>query len=290
MTRNKRACGFTLVEMIMVMVITGIIAGMVAVFIVPPVQGYFASVRRAVLTEEADGALRFLARDVKAALPNSIACSGGGLQFLAVRSGGRYREQQTGTNTGTPLVFDKSITGFDIIGSGADSTTKDAYGNSVSGLPSSVVIGNLSSGVSTCHSDASAFAGNSGTLSGLGAGSVTISSTTYPVACDLASPSVQDNSSTTSINESNDREFGRFYVVNAIPVTYVCDAASGLTRNDSTPSNPIPIVAPSHVSACQVACDNTKARVQLVTVNLTLKNKDNERVNMLRRVTIVNRP
>ena len=45
--RNNSCAGFTLVEAIMVIVITGILAGMVAVFIKAPVDGYVDSVRRA---------------------------------------------------------------------------------------------------------------------------------------------------------------------------------------------------------------------------------------------------
>lgn len=284
MIRSKTNSGFTLIEMIVVMVITGIIAAVVAVFIQSPVKGYFSSVRRAVLTEEADSALRFVARDMKSSLPNSITCTGGGLQFLSVRSGGRFREAQTNANAGAPLPFGSATTSFDVIGNGADSMTKDAYGNNVTGSSSRVIVGNLSSGVATCHSDYSAFAGNAATLSSLSASSVTIGSNSYPVECELTSPIVQDDPGTASVNEANNREFGRFYVVDSSPVTYVCDTTSGLTRNGVT------VVAPSHMSACQVVCDSTKARVQLITVNLSLKDKDNEVVNMLRRATIVNRP
>jgi len=285
MIRNKISAGFTLVEMILVIVITGIIAGMIAVFIKAPVEGYFSTVRRAMLTEEADSALRFVARDLKSALPNSIVCTaGGGLQFLPTRSGGRFREAQTGSNTGSPLTFGTATTGFDVIGAGALSSTNDARGNSVSGLPSRLLIGNLSSGVASCHSDYSAFGSNAATLSSLSAGSVNIGSYTYPVECSLASPTVQDDPGTAGVNEINNREFGRFYVVDSTHIAYACDTTVGLTRNGSA------VIAANHLSACQVACDSTKARVQLVTFNLTLKDRDNEPVNMLRRVTIVNRP
>ena len=283
MNLNKSSAGFTLVEMVMVIVITGIIAGMVAVFIRAPVDAYFNTVRRAALSEEADSALRFVARDMQAALPNSIVCTGSGLQFASIRSGGRFREAKTGGGTGTPLVFGTATTGFDTIGTGADSTTKDARGNNVSGLSSKVVVGNLSSGVPTCHSDYAAFAGNAATLSSLGASSVTIGSNSYPTPCNLATPIVQDDPGTTN-SEINNREFGRFYVVDSSPVTYACDTTNGLTRNGTA------VVASSHLSACQVACDYSKARVQLISFNLTLKDRENEPVNMLRRVTIVNRP
>ncbi len=269
--------GFTLVELILVIVITGIIAGMVAVFIQKPIEGYFDTVRRAGLSEEADAALRFVARDLRSALPNSIACSAAGMNFVAIRSGGRFREAQTAANSGTPLVFGSASTTFDFIGSGASATTSDARGNAVplAGAASRVVVGNLSSGVAACYSSAASFAGNAATLAALAAGSATFASATYPLACELAAATEPN---------PNDREFGRFYVVDSTPVRYVCDNVSGLARNG------VALVAPTHVNACQIACEQTKARVQLVTFNLTLTDRQNERVTLLRRVTIVNRP
>ncbi|HJW54946.1 MAG TPA: prepilin-type N-terminal cleavage/methylation domain-containing protein, partial [Burkholderiaceae bacterium] len=64
--------GFTLLEAIIVIAITGIIAAVVAVFIVKPVQGYVDSARRAEMTDTADTALRRISRDLHLALPNSV--------------------------------------------------------------------------------------------------------------------------------------------------------------------------------------------------------------------------
>ena len=55
-SRSQR--GFTLVEAVMVIALTGIVAAIVAVFIRQPVQGYFDTVRRAELTDVADTAAR----------------------------------------------------------------------------------------------------------------------------------------------------------------------------------------------------------------------------------------
>src|SRR5689334_13950131 len=86
--------GFTLTEAIMVIVTTGILATMVAVFIQRPIQGFFDTARRAALVDAADTVLRRISRDVREALPNSVRVTGGtALEFLHMRAAGRYREQ-----------------------------------------------------------------------------------------------------------------------------------------------------------------------------------------------------
>lgn len=73
--RHRLQQGFTLVELIMVIVITGIIAGVVSVFIRQPVQGYVDLTRRAELVDAAESALRLMGRDIHRALPNSLRCN-----------------------------------------------------------------------------------------------------------------------------------------------------------------------------------------------------------------------
>jgi MSHA biogenesis protein MshO len=95
-TNSKSESGFTLVEAIVVIAITGIVGAMVAIFIRSPVDGYIDSVNRAELTDEADTALRRMARDMRLALPNSIRVNNTGdfVEFLATSTGGRYLDVQ----------------------------------------------------------------------------------------------------------------------------------------------------------------------------------------------------
>lgn len=90
----SRAAGFSLVEMIMVIVITGIIAGIVAVFMSSPLQSYVDANRRADLTDAADLVLRRMSREIRQALPNSVrvTTSGGNywIEFIATSGGGSY--------------------------------------------------------------------------------------------------------------------------------------------------------------------------------------------------------
>lgn len=107
--------GFTLIEMIVVMVITGIIGGMIAMFIRAPVQGYLDSARRAAMTDIADTALRRISRDLRRALPNSVRVATDGtnfyLEFIPTIGGGRYRVGPPGD----PLDFTTADGGFDVL-------------------------------------------------------------------------------------------------------------------------------------------------------------------------------
>lgn len=126
---RQKQSGFTLVEMIVVMVITGIIGGMVAIFIRAPVQGYVDSSRRAEMTDIADTALRRLARDIRTAVPNSVRVANCGatpcVEFLPTKAGGRYRAAAAtsgtvvcGSYAGAVLDFDTADSCFEIIGTG----------------------------------------------------------------------------------------------------------------------------------------------------------------------------
>ncbi len=115
--KNKMQSGFTLVEMIIVIVITGIIGGIVAMFLRAPVQGYVDSARRAELTDIADTAMRRLARDVRTAVPNSVRIANCGVtpcvEYLPTKDGGRYRANPPGDI----LNFGVADGVFDIVGS-----------------------------------------------------------------------------------------------------------------------------------------------------------------------------
>lgn len=132
--KSSRQHGFTLVEMIVVIVITGILGGIVAVFLKAPVQGYVDSARRAEMTDIADTALRRITRDLRLALPNSVrvtgTCGGAGttcyLEFIPTTGGGRYRAVAVGgagscagvagNADGDALSFSAADTCFEVLG------------------------------------------------------------------------------------------------------------------------------------------------------------------------------
>jgi MSHA biogenesis protein MshO len=116
MIRRRTQRAFTLIELVMVIVLLGTLAGFAAMFMVRPLQGHFDAVRRAELTDVADTALRRIGRDLRLALPNSVRVDGTGayLEFLPTTAGGRYRGQP-GASGGDPLAFAAADTRFDVL-------------------------------------------------------------------------------------------------------------------------------------------------------------------------------
>jgi MSHA biogenesis protein MshO len=184
--------------MIVVIVITGIIGGIVAVFLRAPIQQYMDVARRADMTDIADTALRRISRDVRLALPNSVrvtgTCNGTAtcfLEFLPTKGGGRYRAGPGGT--GDELDFAAADTSFEVLGPMPVPAVEAG---------DQIVVYNLG------NTGADAYAGsNRSTAAAPVAPVVNIDSFLYPF----------------------DSPGHRFHVVTT-PVSYVCDGAGTLWR------------------------------------------------------------
>ena len=200
---SNHARGVTLIEMIVVIVITGIIAAVVATFIRRPVEGYIDAARRAELSDIADTALRRITRDLRTALPNSIRITAAGgatyLEYLQVSGGGRYRSDVDSGGGGDPLDFTTADATFNVIGP----MPALAAGNSI-------VIYNLNPDPAVAT--ANAYVGDNR------AGYSSNTATTITLAAATLFPFTSPGK--------------RFQVVQH-PVTYVCDPGVGTLRRIS---------------------------------------------------------
>ena len=278
-TRHNHQFGFTLVEMIVVMVITGIIGGMVAIFIKAPIQGYVDSSRRAALTDIADTAVRRMARDVRTAVPNSIRtglCGVPCVEYLPTKDGGRYRALQTAGGAGNVLDFGVADGSFDVIGSAINIATNDY-----------IVIGSTESSGNPPYIQT-----NAGILrlyTSFAGGLMTMNNTKLPVWAELSSQ--------------------RFDVVDGAQqaVTYACEGtlitrdASGngqakLVKHWKYGFNPgqiapggLTAILADKVSDCTIVYDVTSQRLGLLAIQLTLTS-GNESVSLYNEIHVNNVP
>ena len=110
--------GFSLVELVIVIVLTGVIGGIVAMQLGPTIEGYLKVGRRAGLTDQADTALRRIVTDVRAAVPNSLRLLGAQcLELVPTSAGGRYRTGPDVAQAGNEAILepDTAATRFDVV-------------------------------------------------------------------------------------------------------------------------------------------------------------------------------
>lgn len=206
LSRRQHERGVTLIELIIGMIVVSIIVA-ATLFFANPVRQASDIAARAELTDIANNALQRMARDVKLALPNSVRTNGTIVEFIPVRTAGRYRVTPAGACSGAnddELAFDVSDSCFKSIG---------AIPNDTSVTTSDfLVLNNYGDGFSVNNQDAYA-GGNRRAITAaiVGQQKVTFASGTFD-------------------RKLHDSPGKRFYIVTT-PVAYVCDlAARTITR------------------------------------------------------------
>lgn len=267
----RNQSGFTLIEIVMVIVIMGILSAM-ASSLAKPVEGYITSIDRADLSDAADTALLRISRDVRQALPNSIRINSSGsntsIDFLTITGGGRYRASPDSLGGGDVLNFSAADTSFDILGSSVDIVAGDQ-----------LVVYNL--GVP----GADAYEGNT-------------ASTHVRRSVSSVGTSLTNVSITSSAAMPFDSQRHRFQIVHE-QVRYICDlTAKTLTRyagfTISTPAYAIPpgssALLATGVTACNFAyTSGSSHRSGLMTLNITLSN-NSDSVTLQNQVHVQNVP
>ena len=118
MSSSLKSKGFTLVELIAVIVILAIIGTFSSQFVVSTIENYQTSVERTQLIREGRLAMERITRQVRGALPNSVRATVSGsntcLEFIPVVGGGYYLDELPDVNNGAAAVSTISTSSFSI--------------------------------------------------------------------------------------------------------------------------------------------------------------------------------
>jgi MSHA biogenesis protein MshO len=291
-TATRVARGFTLVELVITIAVSSVVVAFMAMFIVTPMTIYTSQTRRAALVDAADGALRFIGRDLRAALPNSVRVSASGsvtaLELLATADGARY--QDSGPLSNPALALD--LTAAD----GAFATTVPFTQLTLPWTSNAYFLSIYNVGVP----GADAYQTPPPTPN-----VITPANTTITISAGATA-----NQNLVTLSPAFQFAFGspgqRVFLVSG-PVSYLCDTAaatltrySGYTIASAQPTSAAALNAAgassalvaSNVAGCQFALSagaGTAQRNGLATLTLQIT-QSGESVQLLHQVEVVNAP
>jgi MSHA biogenesis protein MshO len=282
--RPFRCSGFSMIELIVAIVITGIVVGLMSMFIAAPMQSYLGQARRSMLQDSADNILRAMNDDIRPALPNSARITPAGttlaIDVIRVVATSRYYSVSTPPgNAAQELSFYAADTNFTTTGEFDQPANVPATTHQLS-----LVVGNRN-----LPGGPSAYA-LTGVITPPGA-QINFAAPlnderaiTIPAGVTFTSPSAQR----------------RLFLV-AGPITYLCDLAAGtLTKYVGHPIDPVPLttdaqltgagatrslIATSLIACDAKASDGDLMRGGLVTVHITLSNTG-ETIQLLQQIPI----
>jgi len=278
--------GFTLIELVITIAVGSVVVAFMALFIVMPMDAYTAQTRRAALVDASDSALRFMARDLRSSLPNSVRITTSGtvtaLELLATADGARY--QDGGPLSNPALVLD--FTAAD----GAFATTVPITQQTLPWTSNAYSLSIYNVGVPGANAYQMANV-------------ITPAGTTITISAGATA-----NQNLVTLSPAFQFAFGspekRVYLVSG-PVSYLCDTAAGtLTRysgyaiESSQPTSAATLSAAgaaaalvaANVGGCQFTYSSgTAQRNALATLTLQIT-LSGESVQLLNEVQVVNAP
>ena len=283
---RSHARGMTLIELVVVIVLSAIVVSFMTRFIVIPINSFTAQKQRAQMSDAADSALRLMARDLRSALPNSVRTAASGsvvvLELLATVDGARYQDNGPLSNVALWLNFTAADTGF--------STTVPFSAITLPYSSSSSYLSIYNVGVPGANAYALANV-------------ITPAGTTITVTAGATA-----NAQLVTMSPAFQFSFGspgkRVYLVSG-PVSYLCDTSIGaLTRysgyaiNATQPVSAAALIAAgassgvvaTNVAACQFTFTaGTSQRASMASLQLQMANSGQE-VQLFQQTHLVNAP
>jgi MSHA biogenesis protein MshO len=273
--------GFTLPELIIVIVITGVVAATLTVFFRPAIAAWLALRVRADLTEQTANALNLMRREVRLAVPNSIRTPNSQcVELVPTIAGGRFRREPDTTAAGSAaLDVTQASTQFDVL---TTLTTVPSAGDWI-------VVDNQNPGDVYAGSNRAAVSAVSTPAASFGKHRITVSSPQWPngyggarfTVVPAAQPSVFYICS--GAGESNGSGTGTLYrLVRGFTASYplACPSTAGAS------------VVATRVKSCSFVYDPNAGATQqsgFVAMQLSLE-RDSETVSLLVGAHVLNVP
>ena len=275
--------GFTLVELVIVITLTGIVVVLVSTMVGRQMLGYVDTARRADMMGKLDIALEQVTRDLRNAAPYSIRISSGtAVEWVPIESWGRYRKLPD-ADPDAVLDFSKPDDRFEVL-----------YGNAMPAIPAGarILIGNTDAmGVDgiNVYGDPSG-----GSLVPAGSNVITPDTVTVTRSGNdlLLSPAFQFSLASLA---------SRFYVVTGA-VSYVCSGGAihrygpyGIQNTQPTNAGVAPLSTASDallvdgLSSCQFGYSAIDSQRGQLSVSLTLQD-GGDSVTSTHIINIENRP
>jgi MSHA biogenesis protein MshO len=274
--------GFTLLEVIIVIILLGIISSILFVMLQGPVRALVDVQRRTNLVDIAETALQRMTREIRLALPNSLNVTATSVEFLRTIDGARYRKQ--GANR---LKFNKTTDTFEYFGEltnlllidtdNTGSVAMDAQGDCFDDIIDCMVVFN------TGQSGANAYAGEN--IAGVTG--VTANDVTFDLTGALA---------VTQFPHQSPRQ--RFYIVDT-PVSFICNIGTGEINRfysydfvNDTPTSGTADLLIDNLDSCNMTYDaGTSTRAGLVTIRLEVNDSVlNESIFLMQQAHVNNQP
>jgi MSHA biogenesis protein MshO len=272
--KTHTSAGFTLIELVIVMILLGILAAVLVTVMRGPVIASIDVQRRMLLVDIAETALQRMTREIRLALPNSIrvSLSGDTVEFLRTVDGGRYRAKPPPGNRRLIIPGGGETGTFDVLGGLTDANTP-----AVCGASCLMVVYN------TGQTGANAYTltDNTATITAFGAGTITYARPGGSGGFPIASPQQ------------------RFQIIDT-PVMYQCSGGqiqrySGYAIQAAMPSPGGGNLLIDRVTSCNFTYNpGSLERAALLTIRITVTHPDigsgGQSITLLQQVHVNNQP
>ncbi len=273
----KSNSGFTIIELVIVITITGILTVVIVPLLSRPFSIFQDMQIRASLVDRAQMALATMSREIRQSVPNSVRVSGNALELMPVTFAGRYVVSDNVANIDT-LTARQADAGFSIMGKIPSLTGQRLIVN-----PTSTVL---------------LYAATANSINRM----VTPSTTTITVTSNGVQDRISLNPAFRFDPAGNGSPARRIFASSG-PVSFVC-AAGKLSRYErylpavAQPTNPlvaplnaaVPSLITDSVSSCQFRYSaGTSQRSALLTLELTVTT-NGESIHLIEQVHVENAP